>query len=208
MAQYKLHYFNGKGRAEVCRYMFALADQKYEDIRYERDVWPKHKPDMPFGQVPVLEVVDGSNSFKLPQSTTIYRYLANKLGFAGKSLEESAKIDAYADLINDMLAGMIVAFHESDEEKKKELFKKYFSETIHGFLVHFDKVLGESKSGYIVGDNISWVDLFLVVTWEWIPEEPRGHIFAAHAPCHAHFEKVKALPKIAEWIAKRPVTEM
>jgi glutathione S-transferase len=37
MSTYKLYYFNGRGRAEVSRLIFAAAGQKYEDIRYERD---------------------------------------------------------------------------------------------------------------------------------------------------------------------------
>ncbi|CAF4653948.1 unnamed protein product, partial [Rotaria sp. Silwood2] len=55
MSTYKLYYFNGRGRAEVSRLIFAAAGQKYEDIRYERDQWPSHKSEMPLGQIPFLE---------------------------------------------------------------------------------------------------------------------------------------------------------
>ena len=48
-----------------------VADQKYEDFRFEREDWPKYKPDAPFGQAPYLEIHDGSKITKLPQSTTI-----------------------------------------------------------------------------------------------------------------------------------------
>ena len=39
----KLVYFNGKGRAEVTRTMFALAGVEYEDKRYSLEEWGKLK---------------------------------------------------------------------------------------------------------------------------------------------------------------------
>jgi glutathione S-transferase len=56
MVQYKLNYFNGRGRAELVRLVFAAAGQEYEDVRFEREQWPEHKNKSPTGQVPFLEV--------------------------------------------------------------------------------------------------------------------------------------------------------
>ena len=44
MPQYKLHYFNSRGRAEVARYIFAYAKIDYEDMRYEKEQWLEFKP--------------------------------------------------------------------------------------------------------------------------------------------------------------------
>lgn len=41
--QYKLIYFNGRGRAETIRLLFAQAQVKYEDVRIEKDQWPTLK---------------------------------------------------------------------------------------------------------------------------------------------------------------------
>ena len=54
MANYKLYYFNARGRAELSRLIFAAAGQQYEDFRFEKDDWPKYKAQSPFGQVNIM----------------------------------------------------------------------------------------------------------------------------------------------------------
>lgn len=71
MSQYKLYYFNAKGRAEPIRLIFAAAGQKYEDIRFERDEWPQHKPKSPTGQSPFIEINEGGKTHFLAESITI-----------------------------------------------------------------------------------------------------------------------------------------
>ncbi len=56
MVQYKLNYFNTRGRAELARLVFAAAGQQYEDTRFEREQWPENKKRSPTGQAPFLEV--------------------------------------------------------------------------------------------------------------------------------------------------------
>ena len=41
---YKLSYFDGRGRAEVARVLFAVAGVKYEDNRVAYPDWPQLKP--------------------------------------------------------------------------------------------------------------------------------------------------------------------
>ena len=41
---YKLTYFNGRGRAELSRLIFAQAGVQYEDVRIERADWLQLKP--------------------------------------------------------------------------------------------------------------------------------------------------------------------
>ena len=57
MAEYKLYYFDMRGRAEIIRHVFAAAGQKYEDIRFPREKWTEYKPKAPFGQYLFIEVV-------------------------------------------------------------------------------------------------------------------------------------------------------
>ena len=48
MPNYKLTYFNVKGRAEVIRLIFAVAGVEYEDIRLSREEWAAMKPGSKF----------------------------------------------------------------------------------------------------------------------------------------------------------------
>ena len=43
MPQYKLTYFNIRARAEVPRYLFALAGVEYEDKRVTQEEWQQMK---------------------------------------------------------------------------------------------------------------------------------------------------------------------
>jgi len=101
MPQYKLTYFNLRGRGELIRLLFAYAGQEYEDFRFEIAEWPEYKEKMPFKQVPVLEV-DG---VKLTQSHSIARYLARTFKIAGKTDLEEAQADEYVDIIYDLISG-------------------------------------------------------------------------------------------------------
>ncbi len=74
MVHYKLNYFNARGRAEVIRLVFAAADVKYEDFRWEHEQWPAFKTQSPTGQAPFLEVKDDNGrNVTLVQSVSIGR---------------------------------------------------------------------------------------------------------------------------------------
>jgi glutathione S-transferase len=65
MVSYRLIYFNARGRAELIRYIFAYTGQQYEDFRVSQSDWLHYKPKTLFGQVPVLEIRDGTSTVQL-----------------------------------------------------------------------------------------------------------------------------------------------
>lgn len=72
MVNYKLYYFNARGRAELIRLIFATGGQKFEDIRFEMNEWPEYKKKAPLGQAPYLEIIDDKDRvFRLGQSLSI-----------------------------------------------------------------------------------------------------------------------------------------
>ncbi|CAF0964157.1 unnamed protein product [Rotaria sordida] len=204
MSTYKLIYFNGRGRAEVSRLIFAAAGQKYDDVRYERNEWPAHKSEMPLGQMPVLEV-DGT---KLPQSLTIARFLAKQFQLAGKDNLEQAKVDAVADTLSDLVSKYGPVRFEQDATKKEELTKKFLAEELPKHLQNLETLgkLYGNGGPFFVGNRLTWVDLYFY--------DMAANILQVDANCldsrpwlKQNRAEVEKQPKIAEYLKNRPKTE-
>jgi glutathione S-transferase len=203
MSTYKLYYFNGRGRAEVSRLIFAAAGHKYEDIRYEHADWPAHKAHTPLGQMPVLEY-DG---VKIPQSITIARFLAKQFHLAGKDNLDQAKVDAVVDTLNDLVAKYVPVRFEKDETKKAELFKTFLADELPKHL-HNLEVLGKLYSdggAFFVGKHLTWADLFFYDVGENLLEAD-AHGLNSYPWLKQNRAEVEKQPKIAEYLKNRPKT--
>ena len=99
----KLIYFGVRGRVEPARLMLELTKTPYEIESVTFESWAERKPKMlertPLGQMPVLE--DGA--FTLCQSGAINRYLARKLGLAGDTIEQQARIEEISETAGDLI---------------------------------------------------------------------------------------------------------
>jgi len=208
MPTYKLTYFNLIGRGETIRLIFKLAGVEFEDFRIERNEFtPEMKSATPFGQLPVLEV-DG---VKLCQSNACARYLARKYNLAGKTDLEQAQVDMIADCYEDAVKPMTALFTEKDEGKQAEVKRKYAEEQLPGYLKLLENFLTANHGGdkFFVGDEVTWADLQFLSFTKWI-----SHLVAVQEPYEkfpklaALQKRVESIPKIAEWIEKRPVTDV
>jgi len=202
MPTYKLIYFNGRGRAEGIRLMFAAAKIDYEDKRIEREQWPELKPKVPFNALPCLEV-DGK---QIGQSLTITRFIAREAGMAGKTSIEQAKVDSIADAATELREKAIGFFFEKDEAKKAQLFEEYKEKTLQPTLDKLEAILKENNGGdgFFVGDSITFADVQFFHVIEGLVamgnkiQQPK---------LAALFERIKSNPGIAAWLAKRPQTQ-
>nr|AYN44497.1 glutathione S-transferase S1 [Brachionus rotundiformis] len=207
MVQYKLYYFNARGRAELIRFIFAAAGQEYEDIRFEREQWPEYKAKSPLGQSPYLEVIENGQTFQLAQSLTVSRYLARKFNLAGKGPEEQAEAEMYADQVLDLLNEMVKIHFEKDETRKEEARTKFYGETIPNVLKVLEGKIVKNGSGFLVASGLTWADLFLTDFLGWLGDKKDGFLTGVPS-VKALNDKVLNHPKISEWIAKRPKTEL
>ncbi|GMR30770.1 hypothetical protein PMAYCL1PPCAC_00965 [Pristionchus mayeri] len=168
MPAYKLYYFPLRGRGETIRQLLTLAGQPFEDYRINPEEWSGIKPDMPLGQVPVLEV-DGS--FKLAQTMTILRYIANKHGLAGRTPEESAQLDMIGECVQEMINSpqifnwpLVVLNKCSDvttDEQKADFFKYKVTPELESFAPKIERfLLANGNGGLFLGDSETWVDVF------------------------------------------------
>lgn len=201
---YKLHYFNGRGRAEISRLIFAAADdQTYEDIRFDHSEWPAIKAQAPLGQVPVLEV----NGVKLPQSAAIARFLAKEFNLAGKDNFEQAQADAVTDTINDLATAYLPVRREQDATKKQELTQKFLTEELPKHLQNLE-TLGKlyGKGGpFFVGNSLTWADLLFYDVGETLLQI-NGNALDKNTWLQQNRAEVEKQPKIAEYLKNRPTT--
>ncbi|CAF3315150.1 unnamed protein product [Rotaria sp. Silwood2] len=203
MSTYKLYYFNTRGRAETARLIFAVADQKFDDIRYDQNEWQSHKSEMPLGQLPVLEVDD----VKLPQSLAITRFLAKQFHLAGKDNLEQAQADAVVDTIADVTAKFIPIMFEQDQEKKKILEEKFLSEEMPKLLNHLEILLKTFGNGgqYFVGNNLTWADLhFYNASQSMLLRDP--NILDKYPSLKRNRDQVEANTNVATYLKNRPQT--
>lgn len=99
----KLTYFGVRGRVEPARLMLELTRTPYEFEAIALADWTEKKALMrmrtPLGQMPVLE----EGAFTLCQSGAINRYLARKLGLAGDTIVEQARVDEVSETAGDLI---------------------------------------------------------------------------------------------------------
>jgi len=200
--QYKLTYFNGRGRGEAARLLFEYAGVKYEDNRVEGAAWAALKPSTPFGQVPILEI-DGKTT--IAQSKAIFRYLGNEFNLVPKDHIEAARADMLVDGYDDVMKNFVPWFMEKDPAKKQEIWKKLETEHIAPFLDRYEKFLASTGTGYFINKTITWADIFLFDVFH-NTKTKSPHLFESHPKLTEFVDKIAKEPKIKAWLEKRPET--
>ncbi|PAA94396.1 hypothetical protein BOX15_Mlig020427g1 [Macrostomum lignano] len=203
---YKLYYFDGRGRGEIIRLVFAAAGVDFEDIRFDLEEWEsKYRAISPTGLCPYL--VDPVTGKTLVQSGAIARLLAARSGLAASDEQEFYRVERILhqltdieDLAIDILFG---------PEEKRPAFKKEFLETkapYHfGILAGYLREASDSKFA-AAGKSLTLADLALINLIDFMefigPEAQElaaGFVeFAAHRK-HA----LESNKKLADYLANR-----
>ncbi|XP_067008300.2 glutathione S-transferase [Anabrus simplex] len=201
--KYSVTYFDVKGLAEPIRYVLAYAGVEFEDKRLNYDSWNDVKSSMPFQKLPFLEE-DGK---VCNQSSAICRYLARKYGLMGNSEWEAMLVDAAVDTITDLRIDLGKYHFEQVEEAKAKHKESLEKEKLPYYLSTLEDMV-KKNGGYLVGGKVTWADLHFAslnnlfsMLWDKKP------ITDNYPHLKALVDKVENLPKIKEWIDKRPVTE-
>ncbi|XP_011055451.1 PREDICTED: uncharacterized protein LOC105146708 [Acromyrmex echinatior] len=201
MPTYKLMYLNATGIGEPIRFLLNHCGIKFEDIRITFDEWPKYKPNMPMGQVPVLEI-DGK---QYHQSKAIGRFIAKKGNLYGSDDFEAMEIDAVVDSIDDIRQAMGHYYMEQNPTFKAKL-KEIVFQKLYQSRDKFEEQV-KKNGGYLVGGKLSWAD------FQWAGHCDILSSVLAVDPNEDHpelkklVEKVRALPNVKAYIEKRPKTE-
>jgi len=203
----KLYYFNLQARGEIIRLILAAAGRSYEDFRFTGEQWPEYKPNMILGQVPVLELADGT---QIPQSGTIARYVARETGLAGSDNLESAKIDAVVDTqrdVNEVFYNKV--FFEKDETKKAEELEKFLNENLVKHVENLTKLKKaySQDERYFVGNKLSWADISVFHSIEALVKavpQVKGKFGDQFKPL---IDAIHANEGLKNYLANRPTTE-
>lgn len=207
MPSYKLVYFNGRGRAELNRLLFVQAGVAYEDVRCEREEWPKYKAASPTGQAPYLYIDD----MVIAQSIAIARYLAREHGLYGSGSLEAAKIDMIVDTMDELMMGFYRSHFAEGEVKTK--LEKQFVDKVPSVMNLLENSIKASGSGFLVGSKVSLAD---ITTMHYVMElRGKAEVFskavndgiAAHPATAELIKKVENMPNIKQWLEKRPKSE-
>ncbi|OWF38469.1 S-crystallin SL11-like [Mizuhopecten yessoensis] len=205
MPEYRVIYFDARGRAEPIRLSLAAAGQVFEDKRVQSEEWEKMKSEMPQGAVPILSV-DGH---MIAQSTAILRYIAREYDMYGEGTKNMTMVDTIISTYEDFFTEMIKPYMEQDEDKKKELRKAFGEKVVPKFVKIMSKTLSDNKenSGWLVGSKLTVADIVVFCMFadaESLFDKTAAEAFLEDAKLIAHSEKVAANSAIKAWIAKRP----
>ena len=212
MPMVKLVYFDVQGRGEIHRLLLAAGNIDYEDFRFSFADWPKHKAATPMGQVPVL-YWDGE---ELAQSAAITRFLARKVGWAGKSDLEFAQADMVACHCVDVwgkIPGLRFSKTQADRETNATAFLREF---LPKWLEPLETLLKKRGGAWYAGSGPTFADLTIMVLMDFIHEpedmsfkdmnnvDERRQIINAFPLVKANYQRTSALPVVVEWKRKRP----
>ncbi|CAI9723148.1 S-crystallin 3-like [Octopus vulgaris] len=111
MPSYTLHYFKLRGRAEVCRMLFAAAGVSFNDRRIDYSEWNNYRSKMPCNMMPMLEI---DNRYEIPQSMAICRYLAREFGFHGRNNIDMARVDYIMDCFYEIMEDYMRMYQDSN----------------------------------------------------------------------------------------------
>ena len=203
---YRLVYFNLKGRAEVCRLLFTLANQKYEEVNIAFEDWPTKKETLPFGQAPVLEVTQNGKTVVIAQSHAIERFLANKFNLFGKDDIERARIDMIIEQVTDLFNSLIIIYRKTESEEKKQELEKALTESVPKGLKLIQNLYEANNeenpaSGYLVGDKLTYADITLVNFYDWL-RESRDKVLKGLPRLEEHFNKIRNLDSLKQHYEK------
>lgn len=181
MTSYTLYYFNGRGRAEICRMLFALSGVEYDDSRITFTDWKNFRSKMPCSCLPVLEI---DRKVQVPQSMAIARYLAREFGFHGKDNIEMTKVEYIADSFYDIFNDYMRLYHDRDGRLLTCLGADIRNRT----------------------SNIKLCDLMCYASLE-NPLSENPVLLNDYPKIRALRQKVASLPQIKEYLRKRDYSE-
>ena len=199
----ELIYFNLRALAEPPQMIMHYAKVKYSYKMawdYYGKPWSEAKPEVPFGQLPVLVVND---TVHIWQSGAIVRYLANLAGFIPEDPVLAAQVDAVFEQSQELFDPLNQTVNvKTGEEHLK--FKTKLLSILPGTLKNFSRQLELSNEGaYFFGSQPYYCD-FSVYHHFSLATILQQDILNVFPSILDFMEAVENLPRVKEYLASRP----
>ncbi|CAD5227899.1 unnamed protein product [Bursaphelenchus xylophilus] len=206
MPDYKFYYFEVRGVGEPARMAFHYGGIPFEDIRVPQQEWPDLKKKMPQGTVPCLFIDNGK--IKLSQSSAIALYIGRKVGLAGRTELEMARVEeaiaTYKDLYTKMAdyCYTMTGFKDMD---KDELYEKQAKPVSAQYFTLLSKMLKKHHNTFVASQKPTVADFFFAEYLSSVngfaPE-----LFKGHEGLLDYVKRVHSIPQLQDYLKKRPKT--
>ncbi|CAL8087712.1 unnamed protein product [Calicophoron daubneyi] len=206
-AAYKLIYFNVRARAEPIRLLFHAAGVPFDDKRIDSKEWPKMKPSIPGGRLPVLLVTkEGEKPKFYDESMAIARLFARKFNLLGNTDEEFYKIERLIGQCGDLDREMINIFC-ADKERKSQLTEQFTEKFAPNIVKLICQSLTESGGDFLLGSKLSFGDLYLMSTMDQVNVVAPHLLDEKCAPIQSNRDAVlRDRPNVQTYLKGRPVS--
>ncbi|XP_028816075.1 glutathione S-transferase P [Denticeps clupeoides] len=151
MAPFTITYFAVRGRCGALRIMLSDQGQEWKEIVMNFEDWMKGdlKATCVFDQLPKFE--DGD--IVLYQSNAMLRHLGRKFGAYGSNDTQASLIDMMNDGVEDLRLKYLKLIYQEYDTGKEQYIKD-----LPNHLSKFEAVFAKNKSGFLVGNKISFAD--------------------------------------------------
>ncbi|POM67662.1 Glutathione S-transferase, partial [Phytophthora palmivora] len=196
----KLTYFPIPGRAEPIRLAFFIGGIEFEDERLSFEEYEKVKSELPFNQLPILEV----NGEPISQSLAILRYAGSLAGlYPTTDMLESFHVDEIFVLIDEMYnkPEWRATVRERDPEKQKKMRENLPKEIIPKTLEFLEKRVAAFNGSFATGTHLTVADLAIYALILSLKAGRPGiptNITDPYKNLLCVFDQVKAHPKVVE----------
>eukprot|EP01098_Paradermamoeba_levis_P016412 TRINITY_DN8861_c0_g2_i1.p1 TRINITY_DN8861_c0_g2~~TRINITY_DN8861_c0_g2_i1.p1 ORF type:complete len:228 (-),score=108.43 TRINITY_DN8861_c0_g2_i1:106-732(-) len=204
---WKLTYFDGAGRAEKIRLLFALTDTPFEDIRVDGPKFGALKAQgvngpLTFGSVPLLE----HGSFSLTQSLAQTVFVAKSVGGGAlypATVEDQARADEVLQGVEDF-RGKLYRFLFGPADQKEALQKNFLEVDVPFWTERLEHALKRNHEGkgFFVGDKLSYADVAAFDLFKQVKDITGKNILEGKALLSAFYDRVAAVPAIAKFYSK------
>ncbi|GJQ79690.1 hypothetical protein Trydic_g5838 [Trypoxylus dichotomus] len=204
MSEIKLTYFSAKALAEAIRMLLKYGGIDFVDARIERfgAEWPEVKPNMPFGQLPILKENDKIGH----QSVALTRYVAKKVKLVGNDDWENLEIDSIVDTINDFRGKIANYYYQKNEVVKEALKQPLYEQTIPYYMEKFEQIAKQNNGHFALG-RLTWADFYFVGMHEYLNTMVGTNLYENYPNLNKVIENVFSIPAVKAWVEARPVTE-